>query len=285
MRELKIWVAGASGQLGQAINEVVNPLEMELLNTDKDELDITVIDDVLSFGEINRPDVIINCAGVTNLKECHDDPEGAYRVNALGARNLSIVAARTGAKFVQLSTDDVFDGKTTKPYSEFDDTNPITVYGRSKLAGENYVKEFTAKHFIIRSNWIYGSGNNFVNHVLEAAENRETLDVASDQFGSPTSATDLARLVLHLVQTNEYGTYHVTCQGVCSRYEFAKEILRLAGRELTVNPVPTSESEFSSVRPAYAVLDNFILRIINTYEMPDWKKSLEEYMNIRKQGV
>ena len=212
MRELKIWLAGAAGQLGQAINEVVDPLEMELLNTDKEELDITVIDDVLSFGEVNRPDVIINCAGVTDLKTCHDDPETAYRVNALGARNLSIVAAKTGAKFVQISTDDVFDGKTTKPYSEFDDTNPITVYGRSKLAGENYVKEFTAKHFIIRSNWIYGSGNNFVKHILEAAKNRQVLDVASDQFGSPTSALDLARLVLHLVQTNEYGTYHATCQ-------------------------------------------------------------------------
>lgn len=282
MRELKIWVAGASGQLGQAINEVVDPLEMELFNTDKEELDVTVIDEVLSFGEINRPDIIINCAGVTDLKLCHDDPEEAYRVNALGARNLSIVAARTGAKFVQFSTDDVFDGKTTKPYSEFDDTNPITVYGRSKLAGENYVKEFTSKHFIIRSNWIYGSGNNFVKHILEAAKSRQTLDVASDQFGSPTSALDLARLVLHLVQTNEYGTYHATCQGVCSRYEFAQEILKLAGEELKVNPVPTAESEYSSVRPAYAVLDNFILRIINTYEMPKWKKSLEEYMSIRK---
>lgn len=285
MRELKVWVAGASGQLGQAINEVVDPLEMELFNTDKEELDITVIDDVLSFGEVNRPDVIINCAGVTDLKMCHDDPETAYKVNALGARNLSIVAAKTGAKFLQLSTDDVFDGKTTKPYSEFDDTNPITVYGRSKLAGENYVKEFTAKHFIIRSNWIYGNGNNFVKHILEAAAGRQALDVASDQFGSPTSALDLARLVLHLVQTNEYGTYHATCQGVCSRYEFAQEILKLAGKELEVNPVPTAESEYSSVRPAYAVLDNFILRIINTYEMPKWRESLEEYMSIRKEEV
>lgn len=282
MRELKIWVAGASGQLGQAINQVADPLELELLNTDKDELDITVIDDVLSFGEINRPDVIINCAGLTDLKTCSDCPEEAFRVNALGARNLSIVAARSGAKFVQLSTDDVFDGKTTRPYSEFDDTNPITVYGRSKLAGENYVKEFTKKHFVIRSNWIYGEGNNFVNHVLEAAEKHEELDVASDQFGSPTSALDLARLVLHLIQTNEYGTYHATCRGVCSRYEFAKEILKLADKSVKVRPVPTAESSFSSVRPAYAVLDNFILRIINSYEMPEWKTSLKEYMNIRQ---
>ena len=135
--------------------------------------------------------------------------DSAYRVNALGARNLSIVARKNGAKIVQLSTDDVFDGQSKKPYTEFDDTNPLTVYGASKRAGENYVKEFTHKHFIIRSNWVYGKGgNNFVNRVLEVAEQGKTLSVAGDQFGSPTSAKDLARMILYLISTNEYGTYH-----------------------------------------------------------------------------
>ena len=132
---LKLWIVGASGQIGSAINEV------------------------LGFGEINRPDVIINCAAVTDTDLCEKEPELAYRVNALGARNLSIVARKTGAKMVQISTDDVFDGIRHTPYTEFDDTNPKTVYGRSKRAGENYVKEFTHKHFILRSNWVYGNGN------------------------------------------------------------------------------------------------------------------------------
>ena len=193
---LKVWVVGAAGQIGTAINEVLDPMEIEVFNTDKDELDITETDEVLNFGEINRPNVIINCAAVTDTALCEEQPELAYRVNALGARNLSIVAQKIGAKFVQLSTDDVFDGRSQKPYTEFDDANPGTVYGKSKRAGENYVKEFTSKHFIVRSNWVYGTGKNFVNTVLDAAKNGEDLMVASDQMGSPTSAKDLARIIL-----------------------------------------------------------------------------------------
>ena len=279
---IKVWIAGSNGQIGHALNEVLDPLEIEVLNTDKDELDITDTEEVLNFGIVNRPDVIINCTGVTDTKLCEEEPELAYRVNALGARNLSIVARKNGAKMVQLSTDDVFDGKSKKPYTEFDDTNPLTVYGASKRAGENYVKEFTHKHFIIRSNWVYGKyGYNFVNQVLEAAEKGNTLSVAADQFGSPTSAKDLARMILYLINTNEYGTYHVTCSGVCNRHEFAQEILRLSGKKIELKAVPTEQSDLSAVRPPYAVLDNFILRIIDMYDMPDWKESLEEFMNER----
>lgn len=281
---IKIWITGANGQIGTAINEVLDPLEAEVFNTDKEELDITDTEEVLNFGEMNRPDVIINCAGIVDLNLCEKEPELAYRVNALGARNLSLVARKVGAKMVQLSTDDVFDGLSKTPYSEFDDTNPKTVYGRSKRAGENYVKEFTHKHFVVRSNWVYGRGNNFVNKVLEAAENQTPLALASDQFGSPTSAKDLARLILHLITTNEYGTYHATCQGMCSRYEFAQEILKAAGKEVAMKAVPTKESDLSYARPAYAVLDNFILRIIDLYQMPEWKVSLQEYMNEREDG-
>lgn len=282
---LKIWIVGAAGQLGMAINQVLDPLEVEIFNTDQEELDITHTDEVLNFGEINRPDVIINCAGVVDVELCEANPELAYRVNALGARNLSIVARKCGSKIVQLSTDDVFDGQSKKPYTEFDDTNPLTVYGRSKRAGENYVKEFTHKHFVIRSNWVYGhGGRNFVNRVLEAAESGRALSVASDQFGSPTSAKDLARMILYLISTNEYGTYHVTCSGICNRYEFAQEILRLAGKTIELKAVPTEQSDLSSVRPPYAVLDNFILRIIEMYDMPEWKESLKEYMDERTEG-
>lgn len=281
---LKVWIVGSEGQIGEAINEMLNPLEIEALNTDKNELDITQTDEVLRFGEINRPDVIINCAALTDVELCEKEPEHAFRVNALGARNLSIVARKTGAKMVQLSTDDVFDGFGKRPYTEFDDTNPITVYGKSKLAGEKYVKEFTHKHFIIRSNWVYGTGNNFVNRVLASADEGQALSVAEDQYGSPTSARDLARIILYLIRTNEYGTYHATCKGVCSRYEFAKEVLRLSGKKEQLNPVPTPQSDLSSARPAYAVLDNFILRIIDVYDMPDWKESLAEFMKERMEG-
>ena len=278
----KIWICGAKGQIGQAINEIIDKLEFKVLDTDIDDLDITDTDEVLRFGEMNRPDIIINCAGLTNIEECENDISKAYKVNALGARNLSIIARKLEAKLVHISTDDVFDGQSKKPYTEFDDTNPLTVYGRSKRAGENYVKEFTHKHFVIRSNWVYGhGGHNFVNRVLAAAEAGNGLSVASDQFGSPTSAKDLAKMIMYLISTNEYGTYHVTCRGVCSRYEFAQEILKLAGKDIELRAVPTEQSDLSAVRPPYAVLDNFILRIIEVYDMPDWKESLKEYMDER----
>lgn len=275
---LKVWIVGSAGQMGTAINEVLDPLEIEVFDTDKNELDITQTDEVLRFGDVNRPNVIINCAAVTDPDLCEQNPELAYRVNALGARNLSIAASKIGAKFVQLSTDDVFDGYASHPYSEFDDTNPQTVYGRSKRAGENYVKEFTHKHFIIRSSWVYGSGRNFVNEVLEGAKNHQPVAVQSDEIGAPTSARELARMILYLIDTNEYGTYHVTCQGSCSRYELAKEVLRLSGLETELVEKASDEKK---VRPAYAVLDNFILRLIDVYDMPHWKDSLKEYVEER----
>ena len=129
--------------------------------------------------------------------------------------------------------------------------------------------------------WQYGNGNNFVNRVLHAADTKDELLIASDQFGSPTSAKDLAKMIMYLISTNEYGTYHVTCRGVCSRYEFAQEILKLAGKDIELRAVPTEQSDLSAVRPPYAVLDNFILRIIEVYDMPDWKESLKEYMDER----
>lgn len=274
---LKLWIVGSESQVGKAILSVLDPIELEVLCTDKEELDITNTEDVLSYGEINRPDIIINCAAVTDPKLCEAEPELAYRVNALGARNLSLVARKHNAKIVQLSTDDVFDGHHTKPYTEFDDTHPLTVYGRSKRAGENYVKEFTHKHFIIRSTWVYGKGKNFVNALLQTAETETEAAIPTDQFGSPTSAKDLARIILHLIQTNEYGTYHATCKGKCSRYEFAEEILKLSGKKLKLIPALAADVP-TAARPAYAVLDNFILRIIDVYDMPTWQESLKEYL-------
>lgn len=277
----KIWVCGSRGQIGQAVNDVVDKLEFEMLDTDMDDLDVTDTDEVLRFGEMNRPDIIINCSGMTDIEACEENPSMAYKVNALGARNLAIVASKMQAKMVQLSTDDVFDGKSTAPYTEFDVTNPITVYGKSKLAGENYVKEFTSKHFIVRSTWVYGKGSNFITNFLQRVEEGGEIAVASDQFGSPTSANELARFLLHLVHTSEYGTYHATNRGICSRYAFAEEILKMTGKQVTLQPVPTVMDELSKVRPAYAVLDNFIMSMVPVYDFPQWQDSLREYLTER----
>ena len=174
---LKVWIAGAGGQIGRALNDVLDPMQIEALNTDVDELDITDTDEVINFGTVNRPDVIINCAAVTDTDLCEKEPELAYRVNALGARNLSIVARKTGAKMVQISTDDVFDGIRHTPYTEFDDTNPKTVYGRSKRAGENYVKEFTYE-------WVKMLNGDVLNisKINRADVRRKILESAADEF-------------------------------------------------------------------------------------------------------
>ena len=275
---LKVWINGANGQLGQALNDVIDNMEYEILNSDIKELDITDLDEVLSFGKINRPDIIINCAGYTDVEACENNPKTAYRVNALGARNLSIVAGEIGAKMVQISTDDVFDGQSDSPYKEFDFPKPRTVYGESKLAGENYVKEFTNRHFIIRSNWVYGKGKNFVRDFIALSKTEKSIPIASDQYGSPTSANELAKFVLYIIETNEYGTYHATCKGSCSRYAFAKEIIKLTGSDVTITSTPTESAHLSSIRPAYSVLDNFILNIEDVYTFPDWEESLATYI-------
>lgn len=276
---LKVWLSGSESQIGKAINEIFCPTEMELLNTDKDEVDVTRLEEVMSYVQVSRPDIIINCSAITDINLCEQNPKLAFGVNAIGARNLSIAARKSGAKLVQISTDDVFDGLSNKPYNEFDVTAPRTMYGKSKLAGEGYVKEFTQYHFIIRSTWVYGTGYNFVNRFINMTEDKNEISVSSDQFGSPTSAVELAKFILYIMRTSEYGTYHATCKGVCSRFELAQKIAELMHRDIKIIPIASKDSEYSAFRPAYAVLDNFIMSIADIYEFEDWEKALESYIS------
>ena len=279
---MKIWIAGAAGQLGCALNDMAKQYQpdAEIINTDIEEVDVTNLNQVIDFAKEKRPDVIFDCAAVTNVGTCEESPEYAYKVNAIGARNLAIAASKVQARILLLSTDDVFNGIRQVPYHEFDETDPMTVYGRSKLAGENYVKEFAHDHFIIRSNWVFGRGSdaNFGNQILKAIETKTELYISDDQYGSPTSANALAAFMLKLINTEEYGTYHVTCSGVCNRYEFAKEIVRLAKKDVKIIPVRTKKAEYCSARPTFTVLDNFLIQVLGLHEMPTWIDALEEYM-------
>ena len=278
----KVWIVGANGQLGSAINDLLDTRQIKILNTDLDEVDVTEADSVLKYGEMNRPDIIINCAGLTSVMACENNVEKAYKINAVGARNMSIVARRIGAKLIHLSTDDVFDGKSQTPYGEFDLPVPTTVYGKSKLAGEQFVKDFAERYFIIRSNWIYGKGNNFIKKLLELAKEKEVIHVSKESFGSPTSAKELAKFIIHLMESSEYGVYHATCEGTCSRYEFAEEIVKLAGLSVKIEAVPDEEDELVAQRPAYTVLDNLMLRLLGNYQLPHWKEALADYIHTLK---
>ena len=213
----RLLITGCNGQLGRALNQLYEGnREYELVNTDVAELDITDVSKVLKLTQEVRPYAIVNCAAHTAVDLCETDVDNAYRINAIGPRNLSIAAQRYGAKMVQISTDYVFDGKGTRPYTEFDATGPQGMYGATKLAGENFVKEFCSEHFIIRTAWLYGDGKNFVKTMLRLSETHDQVRVVRDQVGSPTSAKELAGMIAYLIPTDNYGLFHGTCEGVCS---------------------------------------------------------------------
>ena len=204
----KLLITGGNGQLGRAINNLYRDREdIECINTDVGELDITNLDDVLAFVDKCRPYAIINCAAHTAVDLCEDQEDLAYKINAIGPRNLSIAAEKYDCKIMQISTDYVFAGDASTPYKEFDTPNPQGVYGASKLAGENFVKAFSTKYFIIRTAWLYGDGKNFVKTMLRLAEDRDEIGVVYDQVGSPTSTFELAKAMDSLLSMPEKNAF------------------------------------------------------------------------------
>ncbi len=289
----KIIVTGSNGQLGRAVNALYEGnSEYELVNTDFGvegirDLDITDLDSVLTLCRDIGPYAIINCAAHTNVDACEVQIDAAHKINALGPRNLAIASSETGAKLVHISTDYVFAGDGTKPYTEFDAPAPKAMYGITKLAGENFVKQFADHFFIIRTAWLYGDGKNFVKTMLRLSETHDTINVVNDQVGSPTSADELAKAIMALLPTENYGIFHGTCEGQCSWADFTKEIFRLAGKNTTVNPVTSKQykemNPASADRPAYSVLENYMLKLTQSYMFADWEKAIAEYIAQMKQ--
>ncbi|WP_419741926.1 dTDP-4-dehydrorhamnose reductase [Paraclostridium dentum] len=277
---MKILITGASGQLGL---EIIAQLEKQrevykLVKADRSNLDITNFDEVDEKISLEKPDVVINCAAHTAVDLCEEDIDNAYKVNAIGPRNLALTCEKIGAKFVQVSTDYVFDGKGTRPYKEDDRTCPNSIYGKSKLMGEQFTKEFCSKYFIVRTAWLYGDGNNFVKTMLKLSGNNKELNVVNDQFGSPTSTVDLAKAIIALINTEYYGTYHGTCEGQCSWYDFAKKIFEINDIDIKVNPVTSEEFKRLAPRPQYSVLDNFMFKLVGLNSFRNWEDALKEYL-------
>lgn len=275
----KILITGCNGQLGRALNQrFAGRTDLELVNTDVEQLDITDINKVLELTEQVHPYAIINCAAHTGVDACETQIEPAYRINAIGPRNLSIAATRYGAKMVQISTDYIFSGKAEKPYTEFDAPGPEGVYGATKLAGENFVKEFSREYFILRTAWLYGEGKNFVKTMLRLSETNETVRVVGDQFGTPTSAKELAKAIDALLLTDNFGVFHATCEGECSWADFAEEIFRLAGKDTKVTRITTEEFAAPAPRPAYSVLDKLMFRLTTDFRFAEWHDAIAEYL-------
>ncbi len=283
----KILVTGCNGQLGRAIQKEYGS-EVEFILTDVVEmegiisLNITNLYEVLSFVENAHPDVIINCAAATNVDGCEKNWDFAYELNALGPRNLAIASKKVGAKLIHVSTDYVFPGNASTPITEFDLPEPISAYGKTKYEGEKFVQAFGDKWFIVRTAWLYGDGKNFVKTMLKLAETHDEVSVVCDQFGSPTSAAELARMIHHIEPTENYGIFHGTCEGDTNWADFTEEIFRLKKLDVKVNHVTSVEykkmNPASADRPHYSILDNYMLRLTTSYRMADWKDALKEYL-------
>lgn len=283
----RILVTGCNGQLGRAIRKEYGDT-VEFINTDVidgegiTKLDITKVDETVALAREKKPDVIINCAAATNVDGCEKDWDFAYRVNAIGPRNLAIAAAETGAKLFHVSTDYVFPGTNPNPLTEFDEPGPISAYGKTKYEGERFVQQFGRNYFILRTAWLYGDGKNFVKTMLSLSETHDELSVVADQFGSPTSASELARMIRFLEPTENYGLFHATCEGQTNWADFTEEIFRIAGRSTKVNHVTSAQykemNPASADRPAYSILENYLIRLTSDFRMCDWHDAIETYL-------
>lgn len=276
---MKVIVTGVSGQLGYDVVKELTRTGHQAIGADRNQLDITDEASVSSFIDHNKPDAIIHCAAYTNVDGAETDREGAYQVNALGAKYLAQSAASIGAKMVYVSTDYVFNGSATEPYEVDHPTNPLGVYGETKLEGEKFVQEILDKHFIVRTAWVFGiNGNNFVKTMLKLGSERDEIGVVHDQIGSPTYTVDLAKFLVELIETNKYGIYHAANEGVCSWFEFAKEIFKQSNMEVKVNPLTSEQFPRPAARPKYSVMSKKKITEEGFTSLRDWKEALQEYL-------
>lgn len=308
---MRILVTGARGQLGKAVirellgenqdfdfklmltvsndaswNSLYNWMKDEGLSDARAEITALDIRDyylVKAALSSFMPDVVINCVAYTAVDDCEDHEEEARLVNETGVKNLALAAKEIGAVLVHISTDYVFDGNGTSPYTENEEVNPVNAYGRTKALGERAVFENMEKYFIIRTAWLYGEGKNFVKTMISLSEKNKTLRVVSDQIGSPTSANELARFIVYLIQTDKYGIWHGVCDGSTSWYEFTKEIMKLTGKEeVEVLPIKSEEYRTKAKRPYFSVLSNKKMHNETDFKIKSWEEALKEYLQKNK---
>lgn len=286
---MKIALIGSTGQLGTDIIRANNEddFNYEIFELSHDKIEITNFEESYKILKEIAPGLVINTAAFHKVDDCEEDQEKAYKINTIGTRNIGIICNRIRSSIMHISTDYVFDGKKkdkSKGYTEFDQPNPLNIYGRSKLEGEKILKTVTQEYYIVRTAWLFGKGGskskggNFVTTMLRLSENRKELSVVSDQVGSPTNTRFLASQLLELAKYPYYGTYHAVCQGMTSWYDYAKEIFRIAGKSIKVIPISSSEFRSKSDRPCFSALDNYMLTLQGLNKMPEWKIALKQYL-------
>ena len=288
-----VLVTGASGQLGQSLqflaksqftinikNQKENDLEFIFCNST--ELDITDSNNVQNIFDKYKPNFCINTAAYTAVDKAESEPEKAYLINVVGAKNLAAACNQYNATLLHISTDFVFDGSKKSPYTEIDLPNPAGVYGQTKLDGEKVVQEICAKHYIIRTSWVYSQfGNNFLKTMLRLASEKDSLSVVNDQIGTPTNAVDLAAVLIKIIQNsiqyptkNNYGIYNFSNEGYCSWYDFAKKIFEFNNSKINLQPIATFGYPTPAKRPIYSVLDKSKIKNTFNLQIKTWQESL-----------
>ena len=281
---MRILITGGRGQLGSALADVLAASHSLDLPASA-ELDVAASDAVESIAE-RRPDLVIHAAAFTNVDACAREPDRALRVNALGTRRVALACRRLDIPLAYISTNEVFNGRAARPYLEWDATDPINPYAYSKWAGEQAVRQLAPAFWIVRVAWVFGGERNFVRTMLRLARERGELSVVDDEVGNPTYAPDAAAAIARLIERPNYGVFHLTNEGYCSRYEFAREILRQAGMEhVPVRPAKLAEWKRNSTPPAFAALRNFVAAEELGIRLPPWQASLREFLRTTEQRV
>jgi len=274
-----ILVTGSKGQLGRALIQRLEKDGRACRGYDLDEVDISDFGRVLELVRALRPELVINAAAYTDVDGAEKDWKTACRVNGLAVRNLAVVCADQDIPLVHVGTDFVFDGKSSEPYRIVDTPNPINMYGKSKLLGEQWLCSLTNKYYLVRTSWVFGEGkSNFLKKLLGWSANRNTLKVVTDQVASPTAAWDLAEALIKLARTGAYGLYHFRNLGHCSRYEWAEFALKKTGWTGRVEPATTDMFPAPAPRPAYSVLDLFPLDEMNLLTIPTWQEATMKWL-------
>lgn len=279
-----ILIIGSNGQLGREMQRQLTNRGWDYAAYDYPDIDIVQHDSIDALTRIIKPSVIVNCAAYTNVDKAETDSDNAYKINALGSKNLAEICSDKRIELVHISTDYVFNGipiienGQPRPYIEEDECHPCTVYGITKLEGERFIQSIGERWYILRSAWLYGDGNNFVRTMLKLASNNNKVKVVNDQIGSPTSTVDLANTICRLIGTGAYGLYHTTCEGLCSWYDFAKKIFKLKGLEMEVVPVTSEEYIRPAKRPKWSVLENAALKAAGKNFFRSWEEALIEYL-------
>ncbi len=277
---MKVLVTGVTGQLGYDVMKELERRRIQAEAASREQFDITDEAAVRSFIISARPDAIIHCAAYTAVDKAEDEPDLCRRVNADGTRNIAAACRDAGAKMIYISTDYVFPGVGMTPYEPGDPTGPLNVYGASKLAGEQAVKDLLERYFIVRISWVFGAnGKNFVKTMLRLAQSHKELNVVNDQTGSPTYTADLAPLLCDMAETEKYGVYHATNEGFCSWAQFAEEIFKDAELNVRVNPIPTSAYPLKATRPLNSRLSKACLDAAGFKRLPSWRDAVKRYLN------